>query len=62
MVELKSELRSRNIDAKGFKNTLKDLAPLLKKVLRGAKRLHILLLNNPLSDLSSLGLVNCEIT
>ena len=62
VVELKSELRSRNIDVKGFKNTLKDLEPLLKKVLRGAKRLPILLLNNPLSDLSSLGLVNYEIT
>ena len=66
VVELKSELRSRNIDVKGFKNTLKntlnDLAPLLKKVLRGAKRLPIRLLNNSLSDLGSLGLVNYEIT
>ena len=62
VVELKSELTSRNIDVKGFKNTLKDLAPLLKKVLKGAKRLPILLLNNPLSNLSSLGLVNYEIT
>ena len=57
VVELKSELRSRNIDVKGFRNTLKDLASLLKKVLRGAKRLPV-----PLSDLSSLGLVNYEIT
>ena len=32
VVELKYELRSRNIDAKGFKNTWKDLTPLLKKV------------------------------
>ena len=35
---------------------------MLKKVLRGAKRLPILLLNNPLSDLNRLGLANYEIT
>ena len=39
VVELKYELRCRNIDAKGFKNTWKDLTPLLKKVLRGAIRM-----------------------
>ena len=59
VVELKSELRSRNIDVKGFKNTLKDLAPLLKK---GSKKIAHSINNNPLSDLSSLGLVNYEIT
>ena len=62
VVELKYELRSRNIDAKGFKNTWKDITPLSKKVLREVKRMPILLLNNPLSDLSSLGLANYEIT
>ena len=41
---------------KGFKNTF------VKKVLRGAKRLPILLLNNPLRDFASLGLVSYEIT
>ena len=35
---------------------------MLKKVLRGAKRLPILLLNNSLSDLNRLGLANYEIT
>ena len=34
----------------------------MKKVLRGAKRLPILLLNNSLSDLNRLGLANYEIT
>ena len=60
--ELKSELYSRNIVIKHLKNTLKDLEPMLKKVLRGAKRLPILLLNNPLCDLNRIGLANYEIT
>ena len=40
---------------KHLKSTLKDLAPVLKKELRGVKRLPILLLNNP-------GLAKYEIT
>ena len=60
--ELKQELLSRNVDLKYLKDTFKDLAPTLKKVLRGAKRLPILLMNNPESDLSQLGLQNYEIS
>ena len=59
--ELKSELNSRNVDLKHLKNTRKDLEPTLKKVLKGAKRLPVLLMNNPDSDLSQLGLENYEI-
>ena len=51
--ELRSELYSRNVDIKHLTNILKDLEPMLKKVLR---------LNNPLSDLNKLGLANYEIT
>ena len=59
--ELKQELESRNIDVKQFKNTLKDLQPILKKVLKGVKRVPILLMNHPENDLRLIGLDKYEI-
>ena len=53
--QLQGELTSRKVELKHLKSTLKDLAPVLKKELRGVKRLPILLLNNP-------GLAKYEIT
>ena len=59
--QLKAELRSRNVDLTNLKSTKKDLVPELKKVLRGIKRVPILLLHNPLKDLNQLGLARYEI-
>ena len=47
---------------KNLKKTKKDLIPQLKMVLKGIKRLPILLLNNSLSSLSLIELANYEIT
>ena len=60
--ELKQELLSRKVDLNYLKDTMKDLVPTLKKVLRGVKRLPILLLNNPECNLSDLGLQHYEIS
>ena len=60
--ELQSELTSRKVDLEKFKATMKDLIPLLKRELRGIKRLPVLLINDPLSDLNQLGLAKYEIT
>ena len=60
--QLQGELTSRKVDLNHLKSTLKDLGPVLKKELRGVKRLPILLLNNPLCDLNQLGLAKYEIT
>ena len=59
--QLKVELRSRNVDLTNLKSTKKDLIPELKKVLRGIKRVPILLLHNPLKDLNQMGLARYEI-
>ena len=62
--QLSDELKSRGIDieSKKLKMTKKDLIPQIKMVLKGIKRLPILLLNNPLSRLSLIELANYEIT
>ena len=62
--QLSDELKYRGIDieSKKLKMTKKDLVPQLKMVLKGIKRLPILLLNNPLSCLSHMELANYEIT
>ena len=58
--ELLEELKSRNFDLRNTKATKKDLLPMLKKELRGAKRIPILLLNNQLIELIVLGLSNTK--
>ena len=60
--DLKSELDSRNVDTNCLKNTIKDLQPVLKKQLCGAKRLPVLLLNNSSNDLEELELSQYEIS
>ena len=51
------DLKSRIVNLEHTKATKKDILPILKKELRGAKRVPILLLNNPLIiDLKILGL------
>ena len=59
--QLQTEFTSRKVNLKHLKPTLKDLGPVLKRELRGVKRLPILLLNNPLYDLNQLGLAKYEI-
>ena len=61
-IELTQELTSRNVNLEHTKSTKKDLLPILKKELRGAKRVPILLLNNPLIDLNILGLSKYEMS
>ena len=61
--ELKQELKSRNVNLEYTKDTKKDLLPTLKKELRGAKRVPILLLNNLLTiDLKNLGLSKYDLS
>ena len=60
--ELKTELLSRNINLSGLKETKKDLKPVLGKVLKGSKRVPILLLRNPTTDLEDVCLKNYEIS
>ena len=59
--ELIQELESRNVDMSGLKETKKDLTPTLKKHLKGAKRLPILIMNDPQIDLKTLNLEQYEI-
>ena len=59
--QLEAELNSRNVDLTKLKSTKKDLVPQLKKALRGIKRVPILLLHNPVEDLSQMGLARYEI-
>ena len=59
--ELIQELKSRNVDISGLKETKKDLNPTLKKHLAGAKRVPILIMNDPLIDLKTLNLEHYEI-
>ena len=61
-LEMKRELVSRGVDLKGLKITKTELQPVLNKTLKGVKRLPILLLDNPGSDLSELGLEDYEIS
>ena len=60
--ELRTELLSQNIDLSGLKETKKDLKPVLCKVLKGSKRVPILLLRNPITDLDDVCLKNYEIS
>ena len=59
--QLREELSSRKIDITGLKVTKKDLVPKLKSVLRGIIRVPILLINDPLADLLSIGLTKYEV-
>ena len=59
--ELRQELISRNVDITHLKNTKKDLNPTLKTYLKGAKRVPILIMNDPLVDLKTLNLEKYEI-
>ena len=45
--EVIDEVKSRNLDIKNLKATKKDLLPVLKKELKGGKRVPVLLFNNP---------------
>ena len=60
-IQLEAELKSRNVDLTNLKSTKKDLVPQLNKALRGIKRVPILLLHNPVEDLSQIGLARYEI-
>ena len=60
-IQLEAELKSRNVDLTNLKSTKKDLVPQLNKALRGIKRVPILLLHNPVVDLSQMGLARDEI-
>ena len=60
-IELKEELKSRNVKLDHLKITKKDLVPVLKKELRGLKRVPILVFNDPLIDLKQLGLSKYEL-
>jgi len=59
--QLEGELNSRSVDI-GHLKTMNDLLPMLKKELRGTKRVPILLLHNPLIDFKLLGLSEYEIS
>ena len=59
--ELLAELKSRNINQHNTKSTKRDILSLLKKELRGTKRVPVLLFNNPLAELKLLGLPKYEI-
>ena len=56
--QLEAELKSRNVNLTKLKSTKKD--PQLKKALRGIKLVPILLLHNPVEDLSQMGLARYE--
>ena len=56
------ELKSRNVNLEYTKATEKDLLPILKKELRGTKRVPVLLFANPLVDLKILGLNKYEMS
>ena len=58
--EIIKELTSRNINLDNMKATKKDLFPMLKKELRGSKRVPVLLFNNPLVNLKHFGLSKYE--
>ena len=60
--QLAVELRSRGVALGNLKETKKDLVPELKKVLRGIKRVPILLFHNPVQDLHHISLERYEIT
>ena len=62
ITELLAELKTRNIKLHNTKATKKDLLPLLKKELRGTKRVPVLLFNNPSTELKLLGLSKYEIS
>ena len=59
-LELEGELKSREVNIGHLKPTKKDLLPMLKKELRGTKRVPILLLHNPLIEFKLLGLSEYE--
>ena len=61
-IELMQELKSRNVNLEYTKATKKDILTILKKELRGAKPTPFPLLNNPLTDLKSLGLAKYEMS
>ena len=60
-IQLKAELLSRNIDISDLKTTKKALLPVLKKKLRGAKRVPVILFNNPLQKFTTINSDSYEI-
>ena len=60
--QIKDELTSRQVDFYGIKDTKADLLPLLKDELAGIKRLPILLMPSPRTDLNQLGLAKYEVS
>ena len=60
--ELRAELIARNVDIGHMKSTKKDLHPVLKKTLRGTKRVPVLLFQKPTMDLKQLGLSRYELS
>ena len=61
-IELLEELKSRDFDLENIKATKKELLPILKKELRGTKRVPVLLFDNPLIELKNLGLSKYEMS
>ena len=59
--ELVKELDSRKVDRSGYKETKKDLEPLLKQTLKGIKRVPILVITDPLANIQHIGLGQYEI-
>ena len=60
--QLKEELVSRKMSLEFLKPIKKDILPVLKKELKGIKRVPILFFGNPLKDLTYLGLSSYEMT
>ena len=59
--QLRQELISRNVDISHLKETKKDLVPILKKVLKGIKRVPIIMMQDPLKTLQQIGLGKYEV-
>ena len=58
--ELEQELLSRDVDISNIKKTKMDLGHVLKKTLKGIKRLPIILMHTPLKSLKDIGLPTYE--
>ena len=59
--QMRSELISRKVDIRQLKNTKKDLEPVLKKTLKGVKRVPVVLFYNPLVDFDTICLTKYEL-
>ena len=58
--QMEQELLSRNVDIKNIKKNLTELGSVLKKTLKGIRRVPIILMHTPSKSLSEIGLPNYE--